>query len=116
MVFQHLALFPYKNVYQNLTFGLKMQGVSGTERRERASGMLSVLDLQDYGDNGIDELSGGEQQRVALGRSLLPEPDVLLLDEPSASLDVKLRKEMQLELRRIHNNLQSTFFYVTHDQ
>jgi len=116
MVFQHLALFPYKNVYENLTFGLKMQGISETERRERASEMLSVLGLEEYGNNEIEELSGGEQQRVALGRSLLPEPDILLLDEPLASLDVKLRKEMQLELRRVHSDLRSTFFYVTHDQ
>lgn len=116
MVFQDLALFPFKNVYENLSFGLKMDGVGKTERRERADEMLKTLDLAGYGEKDVDELSGGEQQRIALGRSLLTEPDVLLLDEPLSSLDVKLRKEMQLELRRIHDNLESTFFYVTHDQ
>jgi len=116
MVFQDLALFPFKNVYENLSFGLKMDGVKKGRRRERADGMLETLDLEGYGEKKVDELSGGEQQRIALGRSLLTEPDVLLLDEPLSSLDVKLRKEMQLELRRIHENLESTFFYVTHDQ
>lgn len=116
MVFQDLALFPFKNVYENLTFGLKMDGVGKKERRDRADDMLSTLDLDGYGEKTVDELSGGEQQRIALGRSLLTEPDVLLLDEPLSSLDVKLRKEMQLELRRIHEDLESTFFYVTHDQ
>jgi len=116
MVFQDLALFPFKNVYENLSFGLKMDGVGKKKRRERADEMLKILDLEGYGEKKVGELSGGEQQRVALGRSLLTEPDVLLLDEPLSSLDVKLRKEMQLELRRIHEDLESTFFYVTHDQ
>lgn len=116
MVFQDLALFPFKNVYENLTFGLKMDGVGQAERREQADEMLETLDLEGYGEKQVEELSGGEQQRIALGRSLLTEPDVLLLDEPLSSLDVKLRKEMQLELRRIHDDLDSTFFYVTHDQ
>jgi len=116
MVFQDLALFPFKNVYENLSFGLKMDGVGKAERRERADEMLETLDLEGYGDKKVDELSGGEKQRIALGRSLLTEPDVLLLDEPLSSLDVKLRKEMQLELRHIHHDLESTFFYVTHDQ
>lgn len=116
MVFQDLALFPFKNVYENLSFGLKMDGVGKEERRARADEMLTTLDLEGYGDKKVKELSGGEQQRIALGRSLLTEPDVLLLDEPLSSLDVKLRKEMQLELRRIHQDLESTFFYVTHDQ
>lgn len=116
MVFQDLALFPFKNVYDNLSFGLKMEGVGGQKRRERADEMLNTLDLEGYGEKKVGELSGGEQQRIALGRSLLTEPDVLLLDEPLSSLDVKLRKEMQLELRRIHEDLESTFFYVTHDQ
>lgn len=116
MVFQDLALFPFKNVYENLSFGLKMDGVGEEERHKRADEMLNTLDLEGYGEKKVEELSGGEQQRIALGRSLLTEPDVLLLDEPLSSLDVKLRKEMQLELRRIHQDLESTFFYVTHDQ
>lgn len=116
MVFQDLALFPFKDVSENLTFGLKMKGDSREVRRERAEEMLKVLDLEGYAHKKVGELSGGEQQRIALGRSLLTEPDLLLLDEPLSSLDVKLRKEMQLELRRIHEDLESTFFYVTHDQ
>jgi len=116
MVFQDLALFPHKDVLGNVCFGLKMQGIARSEREERGREMLELLGLGGYADNAIEELSGGERQRVALGRSLLTEPDLLLLDEPLASLDVKLRREMQLELRRIHDDLGSTFLYVTHDQ
>jgi ABC-type Fe3+/spermidine/putrescine transport system ATPase subunit len=116
MVFQDLALFPHKDVLGNVCFGLKMQGVARSEREQRGREMLELLGLDGYADNAIEELSGGERQRVALGRSLLTEPDLLLLDEPLASLDVKLRREMQLELRRIHDDLGSTFLYVTHDQ
>lgn len=116
MVFQHLALFPHKNVYDNLEFGLKMQGIEAAKRRQRADEMLAVLGLEDAGEKHVDELSGGEQQRIALGRSLLANPNILLLDEPLSSLDRNLRDEMQLELRRIHEELGSTFLYVTHDQ
>jgi spermidine/putrescine transport system ATP-binding protein len=116
LVFQNLALFPHKNVYENIEFGLKMQGVPPDDRRQQSEDMLSLLDLDGYGDNEIEELSGGEQQRVALGRALLSEPDVLLLDEPLSSLDRKLKEDMQLELRRIHQELSTTFVYVTHDQ
>lgn len=116
MIFQHLALFPHKNVYENLEFGLKMQGVGSGKRRERADEMLEILGLEYFGDNAIEELSGGEQQRIALGRSLLTDPEILLLDEPLSSLDRKLKEEMQLELRRIHDEIESTFLYVTHDQ
>lgn len=116
MVFQHLALFPHKNVYENLEFGLKMQGVGSAKRRERADEMLGVIELEGAGEKHVDELSGGEQQRIALGRALLANPKILLLDEPLASLDRNLKEEMQLELRRIHEELGSTFLYVTHDQ
>jgi spermidine/putrescine transport system ATP-binding protein len=116
MIFQQLALFPHKSVYENLEFGLKMQGVPKAERRERADDMLDTLGLAGHGEKAIGELSGGEQQRIALGRSLLANPEILLLDEPLSSLDRKLKEEMQLELRRIHSELDSTFLYVTHDQ
>lgn len=116
MIFQDLALFPHKSVYENLAFGLKMKGVSRDERRREAAEMLIDLGLDGYGDNAIDELSGGEKQRVAIGRSLLANPEYLLLDEPLASLDRRLKDELQLELRAIQDEMASTFVYVTHDQ
>ena len=115
-VFQNLSLFPHMSVMENLTFGLRMQNVPADERNERAEEMIELLGLAGYADKNIEELSGGEQQRIALGRSLLTNPDILLLDEPLSSLDVRLKKEMMLELKRIHDEIESTFFYVTHDQ
>jgi spermidine/putrescine ABC transporter ATP-binding subunit len=116
MVFQHYALFPHMTVGQNVGFGLQMRGVDQAEIDERVDKVLELVDLSGYQDNKTDELSGGQQQRVALARSLITEPDVLLLDEPLGALDLKLREQMQLELKRIQERLNITFVYVTHDQ
>ncbi|WP_408958157.1 ABC transporter ATP-binding protein [Natrinema sp. 74] len=115
-VFQDWALFPHKTVLENVTFGLKMQGVSKDERRDRAREMLERVQMAGYGDDDPTTLSGGQKQRVALARSLAVNPDVLLLDEPLSNLDKRLREDMQIELREIHDDLEKTFVHVTHDQ
>jgi ABC-type spermidine/putrescine transport systems, ATPase components len=116
LVFQRLSLFPHMTVGENVGYGLKKGGVGTAERRERVSEYLELVDLAGFEDRDPTELSGGQQQRVALARALINEPSVLLLDEPLSSLDRKLRKQMQVELRRIHDRTQGAFFYVTHDQ
>jgi spermidine/putrescine transport system ATP-binding protein len=116
LVFQHLSLFPHMSVGENVGYGLKKDGVDADERSERISEYLELVDLGGFEDRNPTELSGGQQQRVALARALVNEPSVLLLDEPLASLDRKLRKQMQVELRRIHEKTQGAFFYVTHNQ
>ena len=116
LVFQHLSLFPHMTVGENVGYGLKKAGVDAAERDARVSEYLSLVDLEGFADRDPTELSGGQQQRVALARALVNEPSVLLLDEPLSSLDRKLRKLMQVELRRIHEQTQGAFFYVTHDQ
>ena len=116
MVFQNYALFPHKTVGENVGFGLKMEGVDKEERRDRIAETLELVELGGYEDRRIDELSGGQQQRVALARSVVTEPTVLLLDEPLGALDLKLRKNMQIELKNIQEQLGITFIYVTHDQ
>ncbi|WP_152040904.1 ABC transporter ATP-binding protein [Salinigranum salinum] len=116
LVFQHLSLFPHMTVGENVGYGLKKAGVGANERAERVSEYLGLVDLAGFEDRDPAELSGGQQQRVALARALVNEPSVLLLDEPLSSLDRKLRKLMQVELRRIHEQTQGAFFYVTHDQ
>jgi len=116
LVFQRLSLFPHLTVGENVGYGLKKEGVPEVEREERVAEFLELVDLAGFQDRDPTELSGGQQQRVALARALINEPSVLLLDEPLSSLDRKLRKRMQVELRRIHERTQGSFFYVTHDQ
>ncbi len=116
MVFQHYALFPHMSVYDNVAFGLKMAKVPRSSHRQRVDEMLEVVELTGYDRRHIRNLSGGQQQRVALARALVNRPAALLLDEPLGALDVKLRKQMQLELKRIQADLGTTFVYVTHDQ
>jgi len=116
LVFQHLSLFPHMTVHDNVAYGLKKSGVDEVTRDERVTEYLDLVDLGGFGDRKPDELSGGQQQRVALARALVNRPSLLLLDEPLSSLDRKLRKMMQVELRKIHEKTQGAFFYVTHDQ
>ena len=115
-VFQKYALFPHLNVFDNIAFGLKLKKLPKAEIARRVDAMLDLVNLQGYGKRHVDALSGGQQQRVAIARSLVNEPEVLLLDEPLGALDLKLRKEMQLELKSMQQRLGITFLYVTHDQ
>ena len=115
-VFQKYALFPHMNVYENIAFGLKIKKVSKNEIDKKVSEMLKLVALECFEKRAIDSLSGGQQQRVAIARALVNEPKVLLLDEPLGALDLKLRKEMQSELKRIQQRLGITFIFVTHDQ
>src|SRR5438067_4627159 len=116
MVFQQYALFPHMSVYDNVAFGLKVKRVPRSEHSERVQEMLRVVSLEGLDRRRARQLSGGQQQRVALARALVNRPAALLLDEPLGALDVKLRKQMQLELKRIQSELGTTFVYVTHDQ
>jgi spermidine/putrescine transport system ATP-binding protein len=115
-VFQHYALFPHRTVAGNVAFGLEIDGLARTEIEDRVSRALELVRMKDLGGRGIAEISGGQKQRVALARALVLEPDVLLLDEPMAALDLKLRKEMQVELKNLQERLAITFLFVTHDQ
>lgn len=116
MIFQNLALFPHLNVMENVAYGLVEAGMGKNTREEKVDEALRTVDLEGYQDRAISELSGGEQQRVALARGLVNEPSVLLLDEPLASLDEKLKKSMKVELKHIQERTGTTFIYVTHDQ
>ena len=115
-VFQRYALFPHLNVFENVEFGLKLKKLPENERKTRVWEMLDLVNLTGYDRRNIDQLSGGQQQRVAIARALVNHPRVLLLDEPLGALDLKLRKEMQIELKRMQQALEITFIYVTHDQ
>ncbi len=115
-VFQKYALFPHLNVYDNIAFGLKLAKVNKDEIRARVSKMLELVNLRGFERRNVNLLSGGQQQRVAIARALINEPQVLLLDEPLGALDLKLRKDMQKELKSIQTRTGITFIYVTHDQ
>lgn len=115
-VFQKYALFPHLNVFENIAFGLRLAKVPNADIKRRVFAMLDLVGLKGYEKRGVDALSGGQQQRVAIARALVNEPTVLLLDEPLGALDLRLRKDMQLELKNMQQRLGITFLYVTHDQ
>ena len=115
-VFQKYALFPHMNIYENIAFGLKIKKLPKDEIDKKVREMLKMVALEGFEKRSVDSLSGGQQQRVAIARALVNEPKVLLLDEPLGALDLKLRKEMQLELKKIQKRLGITFIFVTHDQ
>ena len=115
-VFQRYALFPHLDVFENIAFGLKLQKVPADEIDKRVMKVLKMVSMTDYEDRDVESLSGGQQQRVAIARAIANQPKVLLLDEPLAALDLKMRKDMQIELKEMHRKLGITFIYVTHDQ
>ena len=115
-VFQRYALFPHLNVFENIAFGLRLKKMPDAEIRQKVFEMLELVNLKGYASRKVGNLSGGQQQRVAIARALVNNPRVLLLDEPLAALDLKLRKDMQNELKRIQQQSNITFVYVTHDQ
>ena len=115
-VFQKYALFTHMNIFENVAFGLRISKVPEVELRERVEEALALVNLAGYGKRSVNSLSGGQQQRVAIARAIVNRPQVLLLDEPLGALDLKLRKDMQIELKRIQQQVGITFVYVTHDQ
>jgi spermidine/putrescine transport system ATP-binding protein len=116
IVFQNYALFPHMTIADNIAYGLAARGVPAAEQKSRVAEMLALIKLEHIADRYPKQLSGGQQQRVALARALVNRPQVLLLDEPLGALDLKLRKQMQLELKAIQHDIEITFIHVTHDQ
>lgn len=115
-VFQRYALFPHLNIFDNIAFGLKLKKLPKDEIIKKVKNVLEIVDLEGFEHRKVSTLSGGQQQRIAIARALVNEPEILLLDEPLGALDLKMRKEMQLELKNMHEQLGITFIYVTHDQ
>ena len=116
MVFQSLALFPHLNVSDNIAYGLKMQGVAKSERQQQAEQLLTMVGLDDFGQRRVNQLSGGQRQRVAIARALALQPQLFLMDEPFSALDAGLRDHLQLEVRKLQQDLGVTTVFVTHDQ
>lgn len=116
LIFQHLALFPMMNVEQNIAFGLKRRGETKADIAKKVDTILERVELAGFGEKEIDQLSGGQKQRVAIARCLVLEPTVLLLDEPLGALDLKLREQMKVELKKLQAKVGTTFVYITHDQ
>ncbi|MGN1022068.1 MAG: ABC transporter ATP-binding protein, partial [Lachnospiraceae bacterium] len=115
-VFQRYALFPHMNIFDNIAFGLRQKKTPKDEITKKVKKVLSLVDLEGFEERRVSTLSGGQQQRIAIARALVNEPEILLLDEPLGALDLKMRQEMQLELKEMHDRLGITFIYVTHDQ
>jgi len=116
LVFQNLALFPMMNVAENIAFGLKRDRVATAEIHTRTESILERVGLAGFGNKGVDQLSGGQRQRVAIARALVLNPSILLLDEPLGALDLKLREQMKIELKKLQSEVGTTFIYITHDQ
>jgi spermidine/putrescine transport system ATP-binding protein len=116
MVFQRVTLFPHLNVFENIAFGLRLKRTSAAEMRKRVGDALDLVRLPGFAERNVRTLSGGQAQRVALARAIVNRPKVLLFDEPLSALDLQIRRELQVELKDIHRELQGTFVYVTHDQ
>jgi putative spermidine/putrescine transport system ATP-binding protein len=116
MVFQSYALFPFMTVAENIAYPLKIRGLSKSDQKMRTEHVLDTVELDGYGDRRISQLSGGQRQRVALARAMVFEPQIILMDEPLSALDKKLREHMQIELKALHQKLDATVVYVTHDQ